>query len=602
MRCLLKNKLILILMLGFFVGLIHVSHHFLMFYSLKKEGKSYQPLTISEKVHNSTVDETFVYAPKVREIYDGSFPLREVAIWEYQKLPTFLISETLPALLLAGLAKISGSVSIAFILSDFIFPMLIFWLCFCFLFFLTRKVIISIAGGILLFFAQVFVYDFPYLPSAILEMVNFQKYNSLLWFTRTFHPQVSFLFLLLAIFLLFYLTSQKKIKNIYLGLTGIAFGLLFYTYFFYWTWFVVGFLMYGLFLFIDKNQRFLIYRFFIVLSIALIIAVPFFQQNLLSILRKIPNGFLERNNIYGLLGFSIVPFLRIIFFSFFVFVSFKNKKNKLHYYLQSFLLSSFILFLTPYFLKLDLDDMVGHWNKFCLNSWLIITTFILLNELVKNARQKIIKIINYFLLGFSFLGILYGFCYHWQFAKKNYLAYEENRSRRELYDWLNMNTKKDEVILTLSFEENLLLPAFTHNNIFIPNFNSSVSTKEIIERFLYAYKLFGVDWKEIEKLFPTEEDFFLINKEKWRFNDCGGWYLFFYQKGSLNRYFCGIEAINLEKLKINYFKLNLSQVSAPYLYNYILVGPYEKKIIPNIFFEQTKTIYKNENYLLFKKL
>src|SRR4030042_4267427 len=95
-----------------------------------KLGQKYSPLSIREGVSRVTYDETFVYAPEVNFILKGNLYIKEPYIVEYRNLPTPFISETLPAIILASFSMITGSISQAFLASDFIFPVLVFLLFF----------------------------------------------------------------------------------------------------------------------------------------------------------------------------------------------------------------------------------------------------------------------------------------------------------------------------------------------------------------------------------------------------------------------------------------------------------------------------------------
>lgn len=591
-----KIRIIIVLLFALFIGFVHGSHHIFMSYFLGREEKIYQPLLISPQVHNSTIDETFVYAPKVNRILLGDFPLKEVGVYESKDFPSIQVAETLPSVLMALLTRLTGSISGAFILADFIFPMLTFLAAFWFLFSMTKNFLISLSGSIFLFFGQVFIYDFPYLPSAIKEIIIIDKFNSLLWFSRTFHPQITFLFLLLTIYLFFKITVQEKISKKLVLLTSVCFGLLFYSYLFYWTWFIAGAGIYFFLLRLKKSNHFLTRRMLAVFTIGLITGSYFFGQWF----SQPQNGYLERANTYYFSQFEFIPFLRIVFFSFLFFIFFSAKKSKEYLLIQAYFLGSLLLYLFPYISKINFDDMVGHWDKFCVNSWIILSLFILLANMIKKLNINKMKTLNFFLIFLIFASFCYGWLYHWQFARKNYQAYQIAPSRLALYDWLNENTQKDTVVLTLSFTENLMLPAFTHNNIFMPNFTSGAETKEIVNRFLWANKLLDMNWGKIEPLFLNAQESKLALSEHWNFDQCGGWYIFFYQKGTPSRYLCGIKTDELEEMRQDYLKIKMDPSRTPYRYDYILIGSFERNLNVKLNFGNLNKVYENQDYQLYR--
>ncbi len=61
------------------------------------------------------------------------------------------------------------------------------------------------------------------------------------------------------------------------------------------------------------------------------------------------------------------------------------------------------------------------------------------------------------------------------------------------FEWINRETPRDSVVVTPSFETNMLLPVYTHANVFLPNGNLSLApTEELIDRLLITYRLFEV--------------------------------------------------------------------------------------------------------------
>ena len=97
-----------------FVCLVHGLPNIIL---SSKLGNSFTPFT-TNGLSPIARDETYAYAPFVNNILSGKFPLRDIYVFEYSKTPTPYLGETAPALLLAFLAKISGSVERSFIISD----------------------------------------------------------------------------------------------------------------------------------------------------------------------------------------------------------------------------------------------------------------------------------------------------------------------------------------------------------------------------------------------------------------------------------------------------------------------------------------------------
>jgi hypothetical protein len=63
----------------------------------------------------------------------------------------------------------------------------------------------------------------------------------------------------------------------------------------------------------------------------------------------------------------------------------------------------------------------------------------------------------------------------------------------EAFDWVNRSTPPGSVIVTPSFETGMLIPVYTHANVFLANgFPSLAPTAELVERLLLTYKAFDV--------------------------------------------------------------------------------------------------------------
>ena len=112
-----KNKLLLtffILLVSLIYGLPHIIIG-------SKLGANYTPFSLSPK-SPTAADETYGYAGFANHIYKGNLLLKEAYVYEYRNYPTPLIADNVPALAYAFLAKLTGSLEKAYIVSDFIFP------------------------------------------------------------------------------------------------------------------------------------------------------------------------------------------------------------------------------------------------------------------------------------------------------------------------------------------------------------------------------------------------------------------------------------------------------------------------------------------------
>ena len=122
-----------VILVSFFYGLPNII-------MTNKLGSDYNPLVISGKSPIAR-DEAFAYAPFVNYILEGKLFLRDAYVVEYANYPTPFLGETVPSLIFAALAKLTGSVEKAFIAADFIFPPIIFLLFYILIsFFIKHKI------------------------------------------------------------------------------------------------------------------------------------------------------------------------------------------------------------------------------------------------------------------------------------------------------------------------------------------------------------------------------------------------------------------------------------------------------------------------------
>src|SRR3989344_2793586 len=183
-----------------------------------------------------TRDEIFAYAPFVNHILKGNYFLRDVYTHEYSNYPSPFIGETAPALVFAVLTMITGSIEKSFVVADFIFPPIIFLLFYFFMRFFVKNKLFSIAVAFLVVMMRDFIAVIPY-PKAVIDYLLTSD-NQLfgLIFSRSFHPQLTFIFFLASVLSFFRLITRPS--RLLLVITGIFSAILFYSYIFYWTYFL----------------------------------------------------------------------------------------------------------------------------------------------------------------------------------------------------------------------------------------------------------------------------------------------------------------------------------------------------------------------------
>src|SRR3990167_7639714 len=223
LKSLLKKNLLLTLFI-LTVSIIYGLGHFIAPQNIC--GK--QDLLCFTQISRVTRDEIFAYAPFVNHILKGNFFLGDVYTYEYSDHPSPFIGETAPALVFAALSIITGSIEKSFVVGDFIFPPIIFLLFYFFIQLFIKNKLFAVAVALLTVMMRDFIAVIPY-PKAVIEYLlaaDNQLYS--LIFLRSFHPQLTFVIFLAAIFSLFKLV--KKPTKAMIVTTSVLSGLLFYSY------------------------------------------------------------------------------------------------------------------------------------------------------------------------------------------------------------------------------------------------------------------------------------------------------------------------------------------------------------------------------------
>ncbi len=253
----------LILLISLMYGLPHI-------YLGHKLGNNYSSLLVNRS-SSIGADEISLYAPAVRYILQGHILLRDVYVAEYDGYPTPFIGESAPSIVMALLSKITGTVDNAFIAADFIFPAIIFLLLYVFSSHFIKNGYFALITAFTASISRDFIATIP----NPISMINYFKYgesqNEFLYLSRSFHPQVTFVFFLSSMALLVNLIKRPSIKASII--LGISLGILFYTYIFYWTYFL-ALIVIVLFYFTLKKDFQLIKL--LIISVLIGLAVGFF--------------------------------------------------------------------------------------------------------------------------------------------------------------------------------------------------------------------------------------------------------------------------------------------------------------------------------------
>lgn len=587
-----KKKLLVAWLIGLSLAVSFVFGFYHLIFLKVIPVPNYSPLTLNVQSPTLAYDETIAYAAKTQEILAGRWFLSDVYLWEYQNQPSPLFGEVLPAILTAGLAKISGGVPQAFIVADFIWPMLTFLILVYFINLFCRKIWLATAASITTMVFFKYFKHFPYLPSLINKIIDGFNNGYYSEFIRNFHPQTTFIFFLLFGIALWKIRlSKKTFKDWRVWFLGISLASLFYSYLFFWT-FASAWLLIIVAKTIIKKEWLVSKQLITAGLIAFILALPY-----LFILGKFFLSPLSRSFLTGIKDFTFPSFFTIgLLTGLFLLSRFWVKNKEESWYWQSFYLTALSITLLAKPLGFHINEAVGHWIQRVVHP--LATTFLLI-LLIKKFRQDKVWIS----FGVSLIVLVYQFQAHWQYFKPLAPSFMLEEDRRQLFNFINQNLPRDSVILTRSLKDNLYLSAYTQIHVFIPRQQQTLaSDQESLERFLLVNKFLAVPEVNISQMFTfTSENQKLAINHQYDFDNCGGIFFYFrkYSNESENKYYdCSVPQEQRQLIVKQYQQINsdLNFWRAKYRMDYWLIGPNDDPTN----FMQMPLIWKNQSYKLFK--
>lgn len=481
-------------MLPFLIILISLIYGFPHVLLISRLGANYTPLALTGESRIAR-DEAFAYAPEVNYILKGHFFLKDAYVTEYANYPTPFMGESAPSLVFALLAKLTGSVENAFIAADFIFPPIIFVLLYIITNKFVKNKLYSAAVAFLTVIARDFIAVIPF-PHETFQYLTFAEgQNYLLYFSRAFHPQLTFIFFSLSFIFLLKLINSSTSKKYILSL-GLLSGILFYSYIFYWTYFAAFYLMVFAY-FLIKKERKILTSLALSGSVALIIAIPYLYNIYKFYQLNIAADFIAKSSLNN------VP-LPVTLFRYFLiatllFLCVIKKEEKYKVFVIFILAGVLIAPVSKLILGQDLETF--HYLRRALMPFATIAFFSSLYFVLK-AQKTLFNILAFVILA-AFT--IFGFNVQAIASGKIQSAHVRDLNREEVFDWLRANTPKDSVVGSLNTDFESLIPAYTNNRVFFPPTDRTITpTYEGVTRYTIVANLLGVspDWqkKNLDKI------------------------------------------------------------------------------------------------------
>ncbi|MDP2947280.1 MAG: hypothetical protein Q8N88_04130 [Nanoarchaeota archaeon] len=398
-------------------------------------------------------DEMFYYA-RIKDVADGHSFLSNAYLFEHKGgLPQQLF---LAEYILAQPIKLFDlNINTAHLIYNFLLPAIAFFLTYLALYLISKSRFWSIIFSFFLFFGLY-----------------------LMIFIRPVSPQFNFIFWL-SEFIFLWLFLEKRSKK-FLFLSALNFGLLFYIYPYYWTFYLIFF---GILtaVYFWKNRG-LALKIAVIIASGLVLAIPYFYFNYLA--SRLPY-YTETLTRIGMIyshfpsGARIILWsaLGLLTFGWFLWRKVIKWDIKTIFFVSGILAS--IIAVNQHLITGKNFEFSSHYDMAAM--FFLIFSFAYLWSNLKVGR-KLLSVLLVFIVLIVTTGSLF------EFSKKAFIINEQAVYRQNyasVLEWLNKNTEKDSVVYANNALSGLM-PVYTANNVFYHR-NANlffIFDKEVLDRFI----------------------------------------------------------------------------------------------------------------------
>lgn len=468
------------------------------------KGSSYSPFSLSTQSSQMEFEEMYAYASEAQAFVRERSPFGDVHTFEYRQSRSPSLGELFPSVVYGSLTLVTGSIESAFVIGDFIFPFLISLLLLRFTKMLVKNSYQSIFTTLLIIFFWSLIYYLPY-PIQTLEYVFGWPIPDTILVGRAFNPQIPFMLLLLFLNLFF----AKRPKLFW---AGIAAGIMFYTYVFYWQMCLVFLGIWIVVLMCKRKQLSDILPVVKVLFIALLIALPYLVNSYLFAESVLATDFLLRTTL-PLDG--VIPGFFWRYLGILTLFALLLRKEKANAGIVICLLVSCLaaVAISSLLLQRDLENF--HYIRRWFFPFSIVLLVQVANTFVTKPKIKAILASNNKPVLVTIFAVLLFVATLNQLRLAYALKDDKtiSHSRDELYRWINKNTGTNDVVGSLDVVESLAVTSYTGRFIYLPPGDRTiVSTRENIERAFYLGRLSGVSEGQILAMLNNQDNNFPGNE------------------------------------------------------------------------------------------
>lgn len=477
------------------VGLLFGLPH-LLIPALLPDPSRYTPLVVTD-VSFLTVDETYSYGPRVREVMDERWAVTDPIVYEHKSRWPFWFP--VEQVLLGAMGRWLGSAPRVYVISDFLFPPLDFLLLAKFLALVTGSTALALLGALAILAGggQNSLLLLVDLGRAVMGGSS-ERLAALvrpLEFSRLFTPELTFIPFIGGLVALYLALTRASVR--WAVVAGVCLALLIPSYLYYWMFFAAGV---GL-LWLEAAARGDGPRVKVLtaaLGLGFLLALPYWISY--ARFMGLPEA-LEVTTRFGAERgrYVVWPGVKdLVLMAATALLWWRTREEPFR-----FLLAFWVGLIACRNVQLVTGYMVQtvHWGYRVGYIWQTITIVALLAAiprlaakagLVDSLKNSGLWIRRLALAGVPLLLVSIA-GYQVTLSRNTAHAFALPPGFAEALDWINRETPRDSVIVTPSFETNMLIPVYTHANVFMPNGNLSLApTEELIERLLITYRLFSV--------------------------------------------------------------------------------------------------------------
>lgn len=517
------------IILSMVVGATYASHHFFISALLDYSKQIYYPITTK-----TYYDEAVFYAPRAHAAFLGQWIVGDFGLGEYPRGPSIL--PILNPIVLGKLGLWAGSMRTGLMVSDFLFPAIIFLIIYFLVWEITSRRIPALLFSSLFIFVPKFgIYippvSFLNLRELIKSALPFLQTEEVLHFSQFEEPKITFLFMSLCFYLIYRTLKRNEHFTVYIA--GISFGLLFYTYLYDWASILVALVIMGvIFLFQKDYSR--AKQIVVIVGVGALVS-SFYWYNLWQILH-LPNHqdiiaraggeFSHHIRFFTVWKSYLRAIVLVVALWLFwyrscpkrsisaislrkrLFGQLLRREKNIAIFLSAFLLAYFVVVNAQ--IITGFNPHPDHWYR--VQFFPIALTIFLLGLRFFNRYFN-----SSFLYAFFFLLYFYAAVFYSQvmYSIKYADAYGIDKDKIASYEWLNKHVPQGAAVGSILPSINWDIQLHTHHKPFLPfGFSTLASDKELWERFMITSKIFGVSPQKFASVFMQNSmGFYLFNEE-----------------------------------------------------------------------------------------